>query len=60
MILLCSISCSDLNGRVDGGADIGDSLEFTTCRHLLCKIRFEAPMGHWEREEDVKDAEVNL
>jgi hypothetical protein len=41
------------------GADATDSLELTNiCRHLLCKIRFKAPMGHQEREEDIKYAEV--
>ena len=37
MILLWSISCSVLNGSVDGDTDDGDLLEFNMCYHLSCK-----------------------
>jgi hypothetical protein len=63
MILLCSISCSEINGSVvdcANGIDDSDLFEFITCRHLLCKIRFEAPMRQRGRDEDIKGAEVKF
>ena len=46
MILLCSISCSVLNGgSVDCTDDVGDGSfiqSSLTCRRLSCEIRFEA------------------
>jgi hypothetical protein len=56
MILLCSISCNDLNGdSVDDcvdGEDGGDSFiqSSLTCRHLSSKIRFEEPKRQRGRE----------
>ena len=62
MILLCSISCNDLNGdSVDDcvdGEDGGDSFiqSSLTCRHLSSKIRFEEPKRQRGREGNSKDA----
>jgi hypothetical protein len=57
MILLCSISCSDLNGSFDGD---DDSFGFNDMLYLSIKIRFEAPKRQPGREGDIKDTEVNL
>jgi hypothetical protein len=51
MILLCSISCSDLNCTVDGGGG-DDSFEFNNMLYLSYKIRFEALKGQRGRKID--------
>ena len=52
MILLCSISCSDLNDDGDCAGDEDDSVIFNLimCSHLSYKIRFEAPKRQRGRE----------
>ena len=52
IILLCIISCSDLNdGRVDDCVDDEDPFEFNNVLSLSCKIiRFEAPTRQWGRD----------
>jgi hypothetical protein len=44
VILLCSISCNDLNGVVDCAGDDDDSFIQSSimCSYLSYKIRFEA------------------
>jgi hypothetical protein len=43
MILLCSISCSELNGDCAGGNDDSFIQSSIMCSYLSCKIRLEAP-----------------
>jgi hypothetical protein len=61
VILLCSISCSEVNGDCDCAGD-DDSLIFNSimCSYLSYKIRFEARERDSERERDSKDAEVKF
>jgi len=60
LILLCSISCSDLNGSVvdSAAAAAHDLVVFNSIMssHLSCKIRFEGPMRHPGREVKRNDA----
>ncbi len=52
IILLCSISCSDLNDSVVDCAADDDLVVFNSIMssHLSCKIRFDGPMRHPGRE----------
>jgi hypothetical protein len=65
-ILLCSISCSDLNGRVGvgsaDGVDGGASFELNNVLSFIIQNKVEAPETQRgrERERDSKGAEVNL
>ena len=60
MILLCSISCNDLNGVVDcvgDGSDDGSFIQSSImCSYLTCKIRFEVSRRQrrrvWMEKED--------
>ncbi len=65
IILLCIISCSDLNGTsVDDciDDDSGDDSFIQSsiiCSHLRCKIRFEALKRQRGRERGEKKVRVN-
>ncbi|MDQ3840629.1 MAG: hypothetical protein M3297_15340, partial [Thermoproteota archaeon] len=58
IILLCSISCSRINGSVVDCAADDDLFVFNSIMssHLSCKIRFEGPIRHPEREVKRNDA----
>ena len=58
IILLCSISCSGINGSVVDCAADDDLVVFNSILsfHLSCKIRFEGPMRHLGREVKTSDA----
>jgi hypothetical protein len=50
MILLCNISCSDLNGNVDDDDGADDSFEFNNMLSFIMQIRLEAPKRQRGRE----------
>jgi hypothetical protein len=58
LILLCSISCSVLNGIVactDGDNDDDSFIEFDNMQSFTCEIRFEVPKRQREEEKKVKE-----
>jgi hypothetical protein len=64
MILLCSISCSELNGDCAGGNDDSFIQSSIMCSYLSWKIRLEAPKRQrgkrMEREDKEEEKEGRL